>query len=303
MGSRRLKDSPDEPPLIIVFKINDNLDKVLAFSKPVYLYYSYATHEEWIQVLAYETSNGGNHSSEMTALGEFLNEHPGITGVIFRYLEHNEHSTELHGFSENLKKYIEMMKTTFPSLEVGIQFKGRFLIDQYTNPQIPWLDIAVIEPVTDFFIIAVMILNDCTDESLYKTGVAPMNSSTTAYTMEKIKSILPKLSIPKEKLYFKYILGPMSHPNDSYSLCDLTIQKMCERPSDTTLYCSESMESFYKKGQFAFENGAGFMTDEIGMNDPENICKCEKPFGSFYALLNGFEGGILKPCASYPCGK
>ncbi|KAL4154307.1 hypothetical protein QTP88_000188 [Uroleucon formosanum] len=284
-------------------KINtDNLDKVLAFSKPVYVYYGYATQSEWTQVLACEVCDGGTNSlDEMKGLKAFFNEHPGITGVILSAFEHNEYSTEFPGFSENLKKYIEVMKSSFPGLEVGIQFEGQFLIDQYTNPQIPWLDIAVIEPVTDFFIISVMHLNDCTDESLYNSGIAPMTSSTTPYTMEKIKSILPELSIPKGKLYFKYMLNPYSDPNDSHTLCDLTIQQMCEHPLDTTLYCSESMESFYKKGQFAFENGAGFITEEIGLNDPENKCKCEKPFGSFYALLNGFECGIPKPCALYPC--
>ncbi|KAL4154323.1 hypothetical protein QTP88_000202 [Uroleucon formosanum] len=126
-------------------KINtDNLDKVLAFSKPVYVYYGYATQSEWTQVLACEVCDGGTNSlDEMKGLKAFFNEHPGITGVILSAFEHN--------------------------------------------------------------------------------------------------------------------------------------------------------------GQFAFENGAGFITEEIGLNDPENKCKCEKPFGSFYALLNGFECGIPKPCALYPC--
>ncbi|KAL4134923.1 hypothetical protein QTP88_006605 [Uroleucon formosanum] len=268
-------------------KYNQNiLDKVLAFSKPVYLYYSYANQLEWIQVLACEASDGGTNSSdEMKGLEAFLNEHPGITGVILTEFENN------------------LMKSSFPNLEVGIQFEGRFLIDQYTNPQISWLDIAVIEPVTDFFIISVFLLNDCNDKSLYNSGVTPMTSSNTKYTMEKIKSILPELSIPKGKLYFKYRLNPTSDPNDSLTFCDLTIQQMCEYPANTATYCSDSMKSFYEKGQFASEHGAGFITDNINLNDPKNKCKCEKPFGSFYALLNGFEGGIAKPCELFPCRK
>ncbi|KAL4154348.1 hypothetical protein QTP88_000227 [Uroleucon formosanum] len=119
-------------------KIN-NLDKVLAFSKPVYVYYGYATQSEWTQVLACEVCDGGTNSlDEMKGLKAFFNEHPGITGVILSAFEHNEYSTEFPGFSENLKKYIEVMKSSFPGLEVGIQFDGQFLIDQYTNPQIPW---------------------------------------------------------------------------------------------------------------------------------------------------------------------
>ncbi|KAL4134709.1 hypothetical protein QTP88_006432 [Uroleucon formosanum] len=237
----------------------DDLDEVLAFSKPVYLYYGHASEAEWTQLLACDGET--NSLDEMIGLEAFFNEHPGITGVILSAFEHNEYSIELPGFSENLKKYIEVMKKTFPVLEIGIQFQGHFLIDQYTNPQMSWLDMALIEPVTDFFIIKVSDLNECTGESLYNSGIAPMTSSTTAYTM------------------------------------------MCEHPLDTTLYCSESMESFYEKGQFAFENGAGFITDEIELNDPENQCNCEKPFGSFYALLNGFEGGIAKPCPFYRCGQ
>ncbi|KAL4154327.1 hypothetical protein QTP88_000206 [Uroleucon formosanum] len=280
----------------------DHLDKVLAFSKPVYLYYSHISLEEWTQVLACEACDGGTNSlDEMIGLEAFFNEHPGITGVILSAFEYNDDSTEFPGFSENLKKYIEVMKTTFPALEIGIEFNGRFLIDQYTDPQIPWLDIAVIEPVTDFFIISVTRLNECDNPALYNSGVSPMNSSTTPYTMENIEGILPELSIPKEKLYFKYSLRPWSDPNNTPTICYLTIQQMCEYPSNTTIFCSDTMESFYEKGQFAFKNGAGFMTDDLVFNDPENKCKCEKPFGSFYALLNGFECGIVKPCELFPC--
>lgn len=42
----------------------------------------------------------------------------------------------------------------------------------------------------------------------------------------------------------------------------------------------------------------GFVTSGIALNDPKNQCKCEKPFASFYALLDGFnDAPSSKPCA------
>ncbi|KAL4134683.1 hypothetical protein QTP88_006409 [Uroleucon formosanum] len=129
----------------------DHLDKVLAFSKPVYLYYSHISQEEWTQVLACEACDGGTNSlDEMIGLEAFFNEHPGITGVILSAFEHN-YSTEFPGFSENLKKYIEVMKSSFPGLEVGIQIEGRFLIDQLTDPQIPYFESSVSVPSSGEF--------------------------------------------------------------------------------------------------------------------------------------------------------
>jgi len=40
----------------------------------------------------------------------------------------------------------------------------------------------VIAPVTDFFIISVVYMNDCTDD-LISTGIAPMTSKSTNYTL------------------------------------------------------------------------------------------------------------------------
>ncbi|KAL4154312.1 hypothetical protein QTP88_000195 [Uroleucon formosanum] len=132
-------------------KMLDHLDKVLAFSKPVYLYYSHISQEEWTQVLACEACDGGTNSlDEMIGLEAFFNEHPGITGVILSAFEHN-YSTEFPGFSENLKKYIEVMKSSFPGLEVGIQIEGRFLIDQLTDPQIPYFESSVSVPSSGEF--------------------------------------------------------------------------------------------------------------------------------------------------------
>ncbi|XP_060860287.1 uncharacterized protein LOC132937481 [Metopolophium dirhodum] len=277
-------------------KVIDNLDKILKAKRPTYVYYGHMTQSEWTQMLACEACNGGiNSLDEMKGLKAFLDEHPGITGLILTTFENGKNAIEFPGYSENLKKYLEVMKTSFPQLEIGIEVSGKFLVDQFTAPVIPWLDIKVIAPVTDFFVIFLMYLNDCTND-LISTGIAPMTSKSTNYTLENLKCILPQASFPKEKTYFRYKLNPSSDPKGSNTRCDLTIQKMCTNPSDTCLFCSDTLESFNEKGKFAKENGVGFFTSNIDMNDPTNLCKCEKPFASFYALLDGFNGVTSKPC-------
>ncbi|CAI6353041.1 unnamed protein product [Macrosiphum euphorbiae] len=279
-------------------KVLENLDKTLESKRPTYVYYGHMTQSEWTQVLACEACNGGiNSLDEMKGLKAFLDEHPGIKGLILTTFENDNYAIEFPGFSENLKKYLEVMKTSFPELEIGIEVSGMFLIEQFTDPKLPWLDIKVIDPVTDFFVISVMYLNDCTCENdLYGSGVAPMTSKSTNYTLEKLKCILPEASFPKEKTYFRFRLNPTSDPNDSNTRCDLTIQKMCTSPADTCLFCSDTLESFNEKGKFAKDNGVGFFTSNLDLNDPTNLCKCEKPFASFYAILDGFNGVTSKPC-------
>ncbi|XP_060856473.1 uncharacterized protein LOC132934214 [Metopolophium dirhodum] len=277
-------------------KIIDNLDKTLKAKRPTYVYYGHVTQSEWTQMLACEACNGGiNSLDEMKGLKAFLDEHPGITGLILTTFENGKYAIEFPGYSENLKKYLEVMKTSFPQLEIGIEVSGKFLVDQFTAPVIPWLDIKVIAPVTDFFVISLMYLNDCTND-LISTGIAPMTSKSTNYTLEKLKCILPQASFPKEKTYFRFRLNPMSDINDSHTKCDLTIQEMCTNPSNTCLFCSDTLESINEKGTFAKDNGVGFFTSNIDLNDPTNLCKCEKPFATFYALLDGFNGITSKPC-------
>ncbi|XP_060860286.1 uncharacterized protein LOC132937480 [Metopolophium dirhodum] len=277
-------------------RVIDNLDKILKAKRPTYVYYGHMTQSEWTQMLACEACNGGTNSlDEMKGLKAFLDEHPGITGLILTAFENGKYAIEFPGYSENLKKYLEVMKTSFPQLEIGIEVSGTFLVDQFTAPVIPWLDIKVIAPVTDFFVISLLFLNECTND-LISTGIAPMTSKSTNYTLENLKCILPQASFPKEKTYFRYKLNPSSDPNDSNTRCNLTIQKMCTNPSDTCLFCSDTLESFNEKGKFAKDNGVGFFTSNIDMNDPTNLCKCEKPFASFYALLDGFNGITSKPC-------
>eukprot|EP00102_Acyrthosiphon_pisum_P022262 XP_016659472.1 PREDICTED: uncharacterized protein LOC107883628 isoform X2 [Acyrthosiphon pisum] len=83
-----------------------------------------------------------------------------------------------------------------------------------------------------------------------------------------------------------------SIPDDDVS----SIPEMCVNPSKTCLYYRESLESFNENGKFAKDNAVGFLTSYIDLNDPSNLCKCEKPFASFYAILDGFNDVTTKPC-------
>ncbi|XP_025198334.1 uncharacterized protein LOC112596767 [Melanaphis sacchari] len=287
----------DEPGQIIEDdKTLVNLDKILKSSKRVFLYYGYMTIQEWTKILACESCNGGTNSlDEMKGLKAFLDEHPGIAGLIISGLEYDYDSPEFPGFSENLKTYLEVMKKSFPDLIIGLVFTGGFPIDQYTNPMIPWLDINVIDSAVDFYVISFMCFNDCTED--FRGGIAPMTASNTNYTMDKLKDVLKQASIPKEKTHFKFRISPTSDPNDSLTNCDLTTEQICLRPQETCTWCVDSQTSFNEKGKFSKEYGAGFVASLLDFNDPDNCCNCEKPYPGFNALLDGFNGVTTKPCA------
>jgi hypothetical protein len=61
---------------------------MLKSSKNVFVIYGHATQEEWSQVLACEACNNGTNSQdEMKGLKSFLDQHPGIKGLLIRNLE------------------------------------------------------------------------------------------------------------------------------------------------------------------------------------------------------------------------
>ncbi|XP_060848366.1 uncharacterized protein LOC132927794 [Rhopalosiphum padi] len=286
--------NPNNRPLV-------NLDKILKMkgTKRVFICYGHANIEEWSAMLACESCNGGTNSlDEMKGLKAFFNEHPGIDGLILTGLEYDEDSFEFPGYSENLKTYLEVMKKSFPDLIVGLDLSGRFLIDQFTNPKIPWLDITVIDSVTDFYVVSVVFLNDCTSKD-FRNGIAPMTASYTNYTLDKLKDVLKQASIPKEKIHFKFKLNPLCNPNDSYMFCDLTMEKICLQPQETSSWCVDTLSSFNEKGNYANKYGAGFIGSSLDFNDPDNCCNCEKPFIGFNAILDGFNGVTTKPCGSF----
>lgn len=70
----------------------------------------------------------------------------------------------------------------------------------------------MIDPVTDFFVISVMYLNECTCENdLYGSGVAPITSKSTNYTLvlkhyyllsaDELDHIITSIFLGKTKMY------------------------------------------------------------------------------------------------------
>jgi hypothetical protein len=57
-------------------------------SKRVFLFYGHITEQDWTTLLACESCNGGTNSlDEMKGLKAFLDEHPGIDGLVLTSLE------------------------------------------------------------------------------------------------------------------------------------------------------------------------------------------------------------------------
>ncbi|XP_060847578.1 uncharacterized protein LOC132927133 [Rhopalosiphum padi] len=281
-------------PLVINndFKV---LDSMLESGKRVFTYYGHDNQAQWSEVLACESSNGGANSlDEMKSLKAFFDKHPKIEGVILTNLLYDLTSSEFPGYTENLKTYLEVMRKKFPKLVIGFNLIGVLLIDQFINPKFKWLDITVIDSVVDFYDVSLEFFNPCTAD-LRNTGITPMNGSNTKYTLEKVRDALQQLSFPKEKTYFKFRTSPVS-PDDSKTICDVNIAKMCVDPSIACDWCADTLLSYNEKGQYSKENGEGFMVRYIDIDDPENCCNCEKPYPAFHAILDGFKGVSTKPC-------
>ncbi|XP_060847583.1 uncharacterized protein LOC132927138 [Rhopalosiphum padi] len=314
------------------------LDMMLKSSKNVFVLYGHSTQEEWSQVLACEVCNNGTNSQdEMKGLKSFLDQHPGIKGLLITNLELDDNSVDFPEYSENLKVYLDTMRSTFPDLAIGLYLVGKFIVDQYTHPKSTWLNFTIIDSSVDFYSISVVTFNDCTDEfkllgtapiglskSLNTTSLGHSNSSSTGssnssstgssnssstgstnvtmpvtnYTLSNLKDILADISIPQNKTYYRYRLSPLSS-DDTLSLCNDTVAEFCSNATGSSSWCFDTIESFNEKGQFAKENGAGFIVNIIDLNDPDNVCKCG-PYPSFNAILDGYNGisaNTSKECA------
>ncbi|XP_060834939.1 uncharacterized protein LOC132917951 [Rhopalosiphum padi] len=270
------------------------LDDMLNSGKRIIIYYIHET-QEWPTVLGCNSSNEGNNSfDEMKALKGFFDEHPKIAGILLVGLEYQSKSDEIPGLSEKFKKYLDLLKKTFPELIVGVEFRGKFLIDHYTKPLIKWLDINLISSAMDFYVISLEYFNPCTAD-LINTGIAPMNGSNTKYTLEKLVEALQHLKFPNEKIYFKFGIVPVS-PDELEYTCNMTNEKLCVQPQLMCDWCSDTQLSYNEKGKFSANNGAGFMVRYIDFDDPDNCCQCETPYPAFNAILDGFNNVETKTC-------
>ncbi|XP_060847550.1 uncharacterized protein LOC132927102 [Rhopalosiphum padi] len=242
-----------------------------------------------------ECSDGGkNLSKAMEGLNTFLTDHKGLAGVILTAIQSEPEESAFPTYSENFKKYVDMLRKKFPELIIGLDIFGGILMNQYMDPKFTWLNISVIDYAIDFYAVTTEYFNLCTAD-FRNTGIAPLNGSNTNHTLDKLKDVLQQACIPTEKTYFTFILNPDT-PDDTLTMCDVNNEKVCTQPQVACDWCVGTLLSYNEKGQFAHTNGAGFIARYIDFDDPNNCCNCEKPFPTFNAILDGFNGVSTKPC-------
>uniref|UniRef100_A0A2S2Q668 GH18 domain-containing protein n=1 Tax=Sipha flava TaxID=143950 RepID=A0A2S2Q668_9HEMI len=272
----------------------NEVDLLLQSSKPVYVYYGYTNMEIWTYVLGSGDCDGYISIREsMKGLKIYMNDHPGIKGLILCNFEPDENSKPFPKFTEKLKTYINIMKETFPNLEVGMSFYGNTIIDYYADPKIEWLDIKVLREVVDFFSISILRFNNCSLNSRINS-ITPVDGNGK-YTLTKLNQVLKKHGFPSRKLYFSTNLYP-TNTETSFMPWNTTYQQICTNPSAARNLCIDNTSSFYQKGQFFRKIGCGFIAAYIDYADPLGKCGCGA-FAPFYDILDGLNGKKApKPC-------
>ncbi|VVC30422.1 Hypothetical protein CINCED_3A009258 [Cinara cedri] len=270
------------------------LDMLLKTGTPVFVYYGHITEQEWSQVLACDAgcSGGVNAKDEMEGIQAYLNEHQGITGLILTGLEYNIESNKFQNYTDNLKIYLEVLRQTFPDLEIGINIDGNYIIDTYNNVYAEWLNFKDIDILLDFYVVSFIDFNQCSS-NFYVGGTVPWNGNAD-YTIEKAIISLEKLNIIKEKTHFKFTLNPTLCDVNGQSYCNVTFQKLCTNSSETSDWCVDTEETFREKGRISKQYAAGFVVDNIDLNDPHGCCQCDNPFPSFYYILDGWNENLTQ---------
>jgi len=90
------------------------LQSLIKSSKPVFMYIGHVSREEWTQVLGCGTFIKVNVDMEMEGIKAFLDDYPGIKGLILYCLEPNENTKDCPNFSHNLSVYLSVMKKKIP---------------------------------------------------------------------------------------------------------------------------------------------------------------------------------------------
>ncbi|VVC30421.1 Glycoside hydrolase superfamily [Cinara cedri] len=268
------------------------LDMLLKTGTPVFVYYGHISEQEWSQVLACDAGcSGVNAKDEMVGLKAYLNEHKGITGLILTGFEYGATSEEFCHYTDNLKIYLEVLNKTFPGLEIGINIPANFIIDNYKNANVEWLNFKDIDAFVEFYVVSFIDFNQCSS-AFYVGGTVPWNGDSD-YTIEKALSALQKSNISKNKIHLKFPLNPTTNDPDASS-CYITFQKLCTNSSDTSDWCVDTEETFREKGRISKKYAAGFIVDNIDLNDPQGCCHCDNPFPSFYYILDGWNENLTQ---------
>jgi len=68
----------------------------------------------------------------------------------------------------------------------------------------------------------------------------------------------------------------------------IMFSEMCKKEEGTCDVCADTQQTLNLKGQFAKNNGAGFIVNSIDYDDTKCDCKCNNPYPGFQAILDGF---------------
>jgi len=266
--------------------VKKTLQSLIESRKPVYLYIGHKTREEWTQVIGCGNAMEVNAIDEMKGLKAFLDQYPGIKGFIICALEPNENTKECPNFSKNLGVYLSVMKKTFPDLIIGVNIRLIDIINYNCKPhKYDWLEINDIDDLVVFYLISFSLLNECTEDLKYG-GIYPLSGSAPN-TLVKAKCVLDEMKITQNKLIYRFNL--MIEPNNSPDFdCKSTYSEMCLKGEGTCDACADTQNTLNLKGQFAKNNGAGFIVNSIDYDDTICACKCNTPYPGFQALLNGY---------------
>ncbi|KAE9534471.1 hypothetical protein AGLY_008561 [Aphis glycines] len=206
------------------------LDVLLKSGTDVHVYYGRPYTVDWCIMLENVSTNS---LREMESIKEFFKDHQGIAGLIISGMSYGEFSPECKKFTETFKIYLDMLQKTFPNLAIGLDLFGYNLIDQFNNPMREWLDFKVLDVSVDYYAVDMQSFNPCSPE--FNTGIVTKSGNFTNYTLDILTDVLQKMSIPKEKTYFKFNTCP---DENTYTVtdCDLTNEmNLDEKPDKLSL--------------------------------------------------------------------
>jgi len=266
---------------------NDVIDLVQS-NMPVILYYGRITREDWTHVLGCGQSCADNAADEMESLKAYFDQYGKIAGLVIYGLEPNENTKDCPKFSTNLGVYLRVMKETFPKLIIGINIRAINIIQYNGKPHnLEWLTITDIDDFVDFYVLSYSELNTCTDD-LKCGGIFP-ESGSAPNTMESVQCIIKEMNIKPNKLLFRYNLNAIDKDSSLPLTCLQLYSEICRKGEGTSDLCADTQATFKLKGEFAKNNGNGFIVRFIDLDDTTGCdCKCNTPYPAFQAILDGY---------------
>ncbi|XP_060875913.1 uncharacterized protein LOC132949153 [Metopolophium dirhodum] len=258
----------------------------------VYLFYKHRTLEDWSDALF-----SGDFKIEAQKVQEFIGKYA-VKGLILNGMEYPALENCESDFYKKFTDYVTDIKTTNPDLEIGFYLSARTLILS-VNKELnsTWFDFCKMNEVLDFYVIEFATFNECCDVFLHG-GITPMESKDPAVmTLTKFATALKQSTIAKEKMYFEFLISPISKPKEKANLlpCQYSYNEYCEyREIYKGKWCVDDQDILYEKGKFAKKYSKGFIGRDIDLVDRDNKCECDNKYITFYMMLKGYTDAIDK---------